>query len=350
MEKQNDKTFKILSIDGGGIKGLYSLHILSQLEKKFCKKDETLSDYFDMICGTSTGGIIAMGIASGFTTSHMTNIYEKNANDVFPGHNGSYFSNKISHALRFFSSLAGYRYNQTALQKIANECFGNKKMNQSKNLLCIPSFDIGNGINTVFKFPHKEGNFMRDQHILMTDVAMATSAAQTYFPLHYFTSPNMNSYFVDGGMWANNPSMIGLTEALRFFVGKDKEYDKYEILSIGNINENTAYVPNSKYYFWNIFKMPYLISTFFNSNSQSIHQYCRTICDCTNGLYKRIECVNPTYTNNGEIEMDNSSAQFLDYMKSNATRMMVNMLTPGNKEYDKSIEKFFENKKTYVTN
>src|SRR5579863_7742061 len=109
MEQKNDKTFKILSIDGGGIKGLYSLHILNHLEKEYCK-DGPLSDYFDMICGTSTGGIIAMGIATGRTCSYMIDIYERNANDVFPGHNGSWISNKLSSLWRYFKSMAGSKY------------------------------------------------------------------------------------------------------------------------------------------------------------------------------------------------------------------------------------------------
>ncbi len=111
----------------------------------------------------------------------------------------------------------------------------------------------------------------------MSDVVMATYAAQTFFPLHYFSSPKMTGHFVDGGMWANDPTMVGITEALNFFVGKEKEYDRYEVLSIGNINENTHVSSWSNKYFWNISNMSYMVNTFFNSNSQSVRQYCKTI-------------------------------------------------------------------------
>jgi patatin-like phospholipase/acyl hydrolase len=350
MEHKDDKTFKILSIDGGGIKGLWSLYVLDQLEKKFCNENETLSDYFDMICGTSTGGIVALGLASGRKCSYMIDMYEKNASNVFPGHNGSYIYKKLSGIWRYVKMLCGSKYDETPLQKISSECFGKTTMSQGNNLLCIPSYDLMNGRNIVFKYPHNEGRLTRDGDILMSDVAMSTSAAQTFFPLHYFSASKMNGYFVDGGMWANDPSMVGITEALRFFVGKDKQYNRYEILSVGNMIENTCKALKSRYRFWNILNIPYLIDTFFTSNSQSICQYCRTISEHTNGHYTRIECVNPPYTNNGQIAMDNSSSEFIDHMKSNANSLIIDMITPSNKIYDGSIENFFANKKTYVTN
>ena len=79
----DNKIFKILSIDGGGIKGLYSARILDKFEKKFnCKT----SDYFDMICGTSTGGLIALAITSLISAENICNFYEQKGELIFPKH------------------------------------------------------------------------------------------------------------------------------------------------------------------------------------------------------------------------------------------------------------------------
>jgi patatin-like phospholipase/acyl hydrolase len=76
-----DKTFKILAIDGGGIKGLYSSTILEHLEKKY---KGNISDYFDMLCGTSTGGLIALALSLKIPTKEISDIYLKNGNKIFP--------------------------------------------------------------------------------------------------------------------------------------------------------------------------------------------------------------------------------------------------------------------------
>ena len=93
----------------------------------------------------------------------------------------------------------------------------------------------------IFKFDHKEGGLDRDNRARYIDVALATSAAPTFLPLaeiDYYDSKQ----FIDGGVWANNPSLVGLIEAWKFFVGVGKEYDSVQILSISSLN-NTAGQP-----------------------------------------------------------------------------------------------------------
>ena len=85
--QDNISNFKILSIDGGGIRGVIPAKILCDLEEEAIKKDgpeARLCDYFDLVCGTSTGGIIAIGIALGMTANEILNLYMKNAPIIFP--------------------------------------------------------------------------------------------------------------------------------------------------------------------------------------------------------------------------------------------------------------------------
>ena len=127
---------------GGGIKGLYSLYLLNELEKKYCKENETLSDYFDMICGTSTGGIIALGIASQIPIDEIIKLYEKNADTIFPSNNYNRFTQPIVSMWYNLWQLGGYKYSDIPLSKYLFEMFQDKKMIEAKNLLCIPSYNL----------------------------------------------------------------------------------------------------------------------------------------------------------------------------------------------------------------
>ena len=219
-----DKTFKILAIDGGGIKGLYSSTILEHLEKKY---KGNISDYFDMLCGTSTGGLIALALSLKIPTKEISDIYLKNGNKIFPK------KSKISN--KYNQILGKGKFSDEPLKKVLNEMFKEKTLSDSNNLLCIPSYSITDARPWVFKFDHIEGDLSRDNKARYVDVALATSAAPTYFPMAEIEYYDYKQ-FVDGGVWANNPTLVGLIEALTYYVGKDKKFKKLKILSISSLN------------------------------------------------------------------------------------------------------------------
>lgn len=222
--------FKILSIDGGGIKGLYSSTILEHLEEKF---GGCCSDYFDMLCGTSTGGLIALGISLKIPASEISKIYSEHGKEIFPK------QNKLIGLLR--QAIWRGKYRDESLKRILGEIFGEKVIGESNNLLCVPSYSFTDARPWIFKFDHKEGGLSRDNKARYVDVALATSAAPTYLPLAEIEYYDYKQ-FIDGGVWANNPSLIGLIEALTYFVGPGKEYDGIQILSISSLN-NTGGQP-----------------------------------------------------------------------------------------------------------
>ena len=115
-------------------------------------------------------------------------------------------------------------------------------MADSECLLCIPTYDFTQGTYEIFKYDHKEGNLSRDNKLPMVDVALATSAAPTFFPLAQVERAN-NTQYVDGGVWANNPSLVGLTEALWHFVGPGKAYDGVNLLSVASLNFGSGKAP-----------------------------------------------------------------------------------------------------------
>lgn len=239
MQANDNNVFKILTIDGGGIKGLYSASILARIEEKTGKK---IGDYFDMICGTSTGGLIALALSNGISAQEIADMYFNKGREIFPV--SEYKPLRyVQRKWQFFKQLLWRgKFSAEPLRKILEGMFGETTMGEAKNLLCIPSYNLINGMPRVFKFPHKEGNFFMDKDIKMVDVALATSAAPTYLPIH----EHKNILYADGGLWANNPSLCGLLEALKFFVGPQKQFSTFKILSVSSVTQPSGWPSTSK--------------------------------------------------------------------------------------------------------
>jgi hypothetical protein len=226
------KIFKILSIDGGGIKGLYSATILAEFEEKYkCQ----ISDHFDMLCGTSTGGLIALALSLKIPAKEICDFYVNQGPKIFP----SFKKMKLGRATisrgTYKQLMSGGKFSDRPLKEALTKVFGENKMADSNNLLCIPSYTITEARPIVFKYDHKEGNLDRDNGAKMIDIALATSAAPTYFPMAEIPYYN-NKQFIDGGVWGNNPTLIGLLEALDYFVGNGKEFSELKILSISSLS------------------------------------------------------------------------------------------------------------------
>lgn len=347
------KTLKILSIDGGGIRGLYSLYVLKAIENKFCINDESLADYFDMICGTSIGGIIALAITCGKKIDEIITFFEDNAKFIFPNHGTNNFTKKFKSMYYTFLQLCGSKYGNDILKEKITNFFEKKTLGEANTLLCIPSYNIENAQRIVFKFPHKEGKLTRDKNILMYDVALSTSAAPTYFPIHYMdTETGMSGHYIDGGVWANDPTLVGIIEACDYFVGNDKDYDNYDILSIGNFKTDILNHPTNTKTYWNCLNFDKIITVMFNCDSTMTEHYCKTINKITNGNMTRI--YNRTVLSSkdaDDVKIDNSNDKFMEYMKISGQNDGINYTTPTNDEYGKNadIARFFNNKKTYIT-
>jgi patatin-like phospholipase/acyl hydrolase len=219
----DDKNFKILSIDGGGIKGLYSAIVLNIIEKEY----GSIHEHFDLITGTSTGGLIGLGLAKGLTANEIVEFYKKEGNTIFPS------SNAISRKLRSFKQVfLGSKYGNDGLRKSIEPIFEDNKLDDSKCCLCIPAVNLSSFQGTVLKTSHAP-DLTRDRNVSMVEAALATTAAPTYLPI--VSISDISEQIVDGGLWANNPSMIGVFEALRYFVGPEKEYNSISVMSVGNI-------------------------------------------------------------------------------------------------------------------
>lgn len=218
-----DRDFRILSLDGGGIRGIFPAAVLAELEARYLG-GRSVGGYFDLIAGTSTGGILALGLAAGLTAADLLKLYAERGCEIFPpGSPG--FVGRVERRLRSWRRGIRYAYDQENLARILRETLGDRKLGDATYRLSIPSFDGEYGEVYIFKTPHHP-DYRRDLRESMVKVGLATSAAPTYF-----RSLRDGGYtFVDGGVWANNPVMIALVEALTSF---DIDRSRIRILSIG---------------------------------------------------------------------------------------------------------------------
>ncbi len=207
---------KILSIDGGGIKGVFPASFLADIEESTSKN---ISEYFDLIVGTSTGGIIALGLGMGMSARDILKFYENLGPDIFKG-------NRWIKALR---QIGFARYSNQPIKAALESKFGNRRLGESKNRLVIPSVNLETGEVHVYKTSHHP-RFERDLRERVVDVALATSAAPTYFPTH---RSDAGTPLIDGGIWANNPVGMAVVEAIGVL---DWPRDSLKVLSIGCTN------------------------------------------------------------------------------------------------------------------
>lgn len=191
--------FQILSLDGGGIRGLYSAAVLANLEETY---SVNVTDHFDLITGTSTGGIIALGLGLGMRPRDIVHFYTENGPQIF----------KNPFWLRSLLHWVGRKYNPNPLYQALRDdkTFGDKILADSKCRLVIPSYNLGQDKVRLFKTPH-HADFKTDWNIPVWQVAAATSAAPTFFPAF---RDYKRFRLIDGGVWANNPVVVGITEAV----------------------------------------------------------------------------------------------------------------------------------------
>ena len=218
-----DRRFRILSVDGGGIKGLFPATFLAELERRhLCGR--SIASCFDLVAGTSTGGILALGLGAGLTAREIADLYANRGAEIFPEPTHSLIG-RMHSSWRSKRHFFHYHYERDALEKLLSDTLGHKLLGDSIVRLCIPAFEGRYSEVFVFKTPH-HSDYKLDRFEPMLRVALATSAAPTYFrPLEHngFT-------LVDGGVWANNPAMVAVTEALSCF---DIGRDQIDLLSLG---------------------------------------------------------------------------------------------------------------------
>jgi patatin-like phospholipase/acyl hydrolase len=266
--------FRILSVDGGGVRGIFPAHILNLFSKQH---GSDIAEIFDLVIGTSTGAIIATAVATKIPLEKVVDLYETHAEEIF--------------TRRWFSWRGRFRsqYESEPLRKVLTEVFEGLTMSAAKTRLLLPATDLTNGNVFVIKSPYLP-SFVRDKDISLVDAVMASSAAPGYFD-----PVKVNEYLLaDGGLWANNPSIVAYTEA----IGKlGVPQQDVRILSIGTGTGHEYYdASHDKNVWWGLatgWGRTKLVDAIFNIQSRASSntgtlllrdQYLRLSFDATGAL------------------------------------------------------------------
>lgn len=256
--------FCILSVDGGGLRGIFPAHLLKRME------EEWLIDWpnvFGLMAGTSTGAILAAGLACGKPAARLTEFYASHGKTVFRPRAMAHFD-----PLRLLSS----RYKSATLRGLLEREFGNIRLGEVPVPLIIPAVDIVNGCVHVFKSKYHDG-FVRDPNMLLSDAILASCSAPTYFDPPVVAG---KYHLTDGGLWANNPALVAAIDA-HYRLGVRLE--DLRILSIGT-GRSEAFYPRSagrwkdkfirSWQGWGLltrWKGSHLLDLVFNLQSETAH-------------------------------------------------------------------------------
>jgi patatin-like phospholipase/acyl hydrolase len=213
--------FQILSLSGGGYRGLFSAIILEDLENK---AGRPLRECFDLVAGTSIGGILACGIATGVPAERIRREFERLGTRVFERTQVSILGRKLFELPRI--GLLSARYSRAGLEEAVQGVLGDKAEIDLASLakpLIVPAVSATTSEAVVFESGRNAGS---NGHVALKDVAFATSAAPTFFPEHNISGNSL----VDGGIIANAPDIVSIIKAMTTF---GRKADEIRLLSIG---------------------------------------------------------------------------------------------------------------------
>lgn len=220
--------FRILALDGGGIKGAFTAAALAELESTTKVR---VVDHFDLVVGTSTGGILAIALGMEVPPQTLLNLYCERGHEIFSGRStAAHLRASIRHFFR-------PKHSSKALRTVLESVLGNKRLGESRVRLVIPTFDSLKGTACTFKTAHHP-RLSHEYEMKAVDVAVATASAPTYFG-GARVAGREGAVYVDGGVWANCPVLVGIVEAVHF-LGQDLR--NLHVLSIGTTRESVDFV------------------------------------------------------------------------------------------------------------
>jgi patatin-like phospholipase/acyl hydrolase len=254
--------YYILSMDGGGIRGIITASLLERLEEAhpgFLAK-------IDLFAGTSTGGILALGLASGLSPREARELYEECGQKVF--------ADTVLDDIRDLGSLIGADYSIEPLKEVLSRQFNDLRLADLPKKVLIASFDLDNKPSDPLmvrtwkpKFFHNYPGDDSDGDQKVVDVAIRTSAAPTYFPIY--------QGYIDGGVVASNPAICALAQALEPSTGRQQLVD-LRLLSMGTgFNPRYLKEMNSD---WGLVQWaPHLVNLMLEGSIGTVEYQCRQI-------------------------------------------------------------------------
>jgi uncharacterized protein len=285
---------RILSIDGGGTRGVVPATIISLIEQETGNK---ILDFFDVIAGTSTGGIIATALAAGVNSQELVDLYLNRSNFIFKEN----FLDKISGVDEYLDA----NYSNKSLKKELQRILGGMTMQElhestfgkNNKHLMVCSFDLNPETSSTGNKNYRPdvfySSYIRNGVTPLVDLCLMTSAAPTYFPIF--------NHHIDGGVAINNPSMAAVSFALNDQLSDKRDYlypdglkkglaaqpKEIKLLSLGTGTSNQTFIPEAqtKKSNWGKLKwINYLPDLLTEGNVQSTSYYVEQVLPSNNYL------------------------------------------------------------------
>lgn len=328
---EEKRQFTILTIDGGGIRGIIPAKVLAELERelKLINPDKPLYEYFDLICGTSTGAILTIAVALGIPANDLVRFYKEHAQAIFPRW---YLKILPRKSRAILTSIYSNKTLRRKLKEIYTEANNGQVplINDLKTKVCIPVFNGNDGQINVIKTKHCE-DFFRDYKLPAHEVALSSASAPVYFPPHTFSFSNkfgegVNVNMIDGGIFANNPSLVGIleaTEKLNF------DFSEIQLLSLGTGKGKhiikKSWKPKDIWY-W-LFPKPRLLDIILDSQAQVTEQYILFLQRMAQKKNNGFEYLRIQYDLGGDtIDLNASSKKDLQRLESIGDELAKNNL------------------------
>ena len=354
------RPYRVLSLDGGGVRGLYSALLLQGLAKRFAANQRLpdaesfdLGAQFDLIVGTSTGAILATALAAGVPLKRVIELYRQKAKDIFTNPAGS-----GGRAAWWAMKNAGHAANspkplETALHDVLQDETVGEMYARRGIGLCVPAVNVETSKSWVFKTPHdKDGNRLnRDNNYRLVDVCLASTAAPMVLPIHGVASPGDKdgafNWFADGGLWANNPSLVALTEAISMSDGEQP----IELMSVSTCPpfQGCTITPQQAdrgALGWKIGVG--IVEVALDAQSYAYDYVTKTVAQFTGRKVGYVRLKDPDVPINdvAHLSLDNPSKKCLDLLSrlaNQAIDLNVSLATAGSPPPQPLIAQFFQN-------
>jgi uncharacterized protein len=305
---------KVLSIDGGGIRGIIPAMVLTEIETRTGK---ATSELFDLVAGTSTGGILALGLtkprqdgAPEYSAERLIELYETEGEKIF--------DRPVWHRLHSGWGLGEEKYPAEGIEEVAKRYFKNVYLAEALTEVLVTAYEIEHRGPWFFKRRHARDDNSEGDDFLMRDVARATSAAPTYFePIQLTWGPHGKRAFIDGGVHSNNPAMCAYVEARKIY----PEESDFLVVSLGT-GEQTREMPYEEVKGWGLalWAQP-ILNVVFDGVSDTVDYQLKELLSTEEGDARRYYRFQ-TVLKIGNDDMDDAGATNIAALKGKAQEII----------------------------
>jgi predicted acylesterase/phospholipase RssA len=307
------RMIRILAIDGGGMRGIIPAMLLAEIEDRV---NQPIAQLFDLVAGTSTGGILALGLTvpklpSGplYSARQFVEMYEREGARIF--------SRSIWHWLTAFDNLHHPKYSTSGIEEVLDQYFGDSRLRDAATGVLIASYEVERSFP--FFFSSSNARERVDYDFAARDVARATSAAPTYFkPMKMLTGTQDDHYtLIDGGVFANNPAACALVEARTTY----PESGDFLVVSLGTGELNLS-LPYDQAKSWGLARWAVpILDVVFDGVSRTVDYQLRQLLPESPGECKRYYRFQTTLDGYSH-KLDNTSAAHIAGLKTLASNLI----------------------------